>query len=111
VREEGRNAVGDVLRRAVSSITTASRLPGRVDELITRVEDRRISFPDPALERRVARLEQLGRRTLSGLLFAALLVGGATLRPDDPVLGGVLMTGSLLPLAHALLAGVFGRRG
>jgi predicted unusual protein kinase regulating ubiquinone biosynthesis (AarF/ABC1/UbiB family) len=110
VREEGRNAVTDVLRRAVTSLTTASRLPGRVDDLITRVEDHRITLPDPALERRVARLEQLGRRTLSGMLFAGLLVGGAVIRPDDPVLGGVLMTGSLLPLAHAVLAGVFGRR-
>ncbi|MCO7203978.1 AarF/UbiB family protein [Microbacterium sp. CnD16-F] len=110
VREEGRNAVTDVLRRAVTSLTTASRLPGRVDDLITRVEDHRITLPDPALERRVGRLEQLGRRTLSGMLFAGLLVGGAVIRPDDPVLGGVLMTGSLLPLAHAVLAGVFGRR-
>lgn len=110
VREEGRNAVTDVLRRAVSSLATASRLPGRVDDLITRVEDHRITLPDPALERRVARLEQLGRRTLSGLLFAGLLVGGAVIRPDDPVLGGVLMTGSLLPLAHAVLAGILGRR-
>ena len=44
------------------------------------------------------------------MLFTALLVGGAVLRPEDPVLGGVLMTGSVLPLLHALLAGVFGRR-
>jgi predicted unusual protein kinase regulating ubiquinone biosynthesis (AarF/ABC1/UbiB family) len=110
VREEGRNAVTDVLRRAVSSVGTAARLPGRVDDLITRVEDHRISLPDAALERRVARLEQVGRRTLSGMLFTALLVGGAVLRPEDPVLGSVLMTGSILPLLHALFAGVFGRR-
>lgn len=110
VREEGRGAVVDAVRRAAGILATASRLPGRADEFITRVEDRRVSFPDPALERRVARLEQIGRRSLSGMLFAALLVGGAVLRPEDPVLGGVLMTGSVLPLLHALFAGVFGRR-
>ncbi len=109
VREEGRGAVTDAVRQAVAVLATASRLPGRVDELITRVEDRRISLPDPALERRVARLEQLGRRGLSGGLFAALLIGGAVLRPEDPVLGGVLMSLSVAPLLHALLGGVFGR--
>ncbi|MFS0866602.1 ABC1 kinase family protein [Microbacterium sp. 179-B 1A2 NHS] len=110
VRDEGRNVVTDVVRRAADSAGIALRLPGRVDALLTRVEEGRVSFADPALEKRVARLEQLGRRLLSAAVFAGLLVGGAVLRTVDPVFGGVLIGASALPLLHAVLAGVFGRR-
>jgi len=49
------------------------------------------------------------RRVLSAILFTALLIGGILLRPTDPTVGLVLMIASVLPLAHALFAGVFAR--
>ena len=46
------------------------------------------------------------------VLFAALFIGGVVLRSSgDVVFGVVLMVVSVLPLLHALLAGVLGRRG
>ncbi len=110
VREEGGGVVRDLAARAVAFVGTAAKLPGHVDGFLTRFEEGRITRADPALERRVAGLERLGRRTLSAMLFAGLFVGGAILRPDDPVFGTVLMTGSVLPLLHSLFGGIFGRR-
>ncbi|MDF2555292.1 MAG: transporter [Microbacterium sp.] len=63
----------------------------------------------PRLDRRVASLERLARRILSAVLFAALLIAGALLRPDDPVLGTVLLVTSVLPLLHALFSGLLDR--
>jgi hypothetical protein len=53
----------------------------------------------------------LGRRLISAVLFAALLIGGISLRAEDVVLGTGLMTVSALPLLHALFAGIVARRG
>jgi hypothetical protein len=50
-------------------------------------------------------------RVISAVLFAALLIGGILLRAQDVVFGTVVMCVSLLPLLHALFAGVVARRG
>jgi hypothetical protein len=63
---------------------------------------------NPRLERQVARLDRTVQRAGSALIFGALLIGGSLVRADDPVLGGVLMIASVVPLLHALWAG---RRG
>lgn len=105
VRDESGNVVRDVVERGISLAGTLARMPGRVEQLIARVEEGQVSFTDPKLERRVGRLEQVGRRMLSGVVFAGLVVGGALVRPDDPVLGGVLLVGSILPLLHVVFAG------
>lgn len=111
VRDESRTAVKDVARQVLELAGTAARLPRRIDDFLSRVEEGRASVTDPRLERRIARLEQLGRRMLSGVLFAGLFIGGALLREVDAVFGVVLMAVSTVPLLHAVLAGLFGPRG
>ena len=108
---EGGNLLQDVAKRAMAVASTLARLPQRLDSLTTRLEDGNLAVQNPRLERRVAALERTGRRVVSAVLFAALLIAGVLLRPTDVVLGTVLMAVSAVPLVHAVFAGVFGRRG
>ncbi|MCX6502763.1 MAG: AarF/UbiB family protein [Microbacterium sp.] len=110
LRDERGNVIQDAARQAMSMVGVAARLPQRLDAVITRVEEGRVSVDTSGLERRVVRLESLARRILSGILFTALLVGGIILRGQDQLFGTVLMVTSALPLLHALFAGVAGRR-
>jgi len=109
IRDEGGNVVQDFGKQALEIGGIAWRLPKRLDGLVTRFEDGTVAVASPALERRVARLERTLARAVSALLFGALLIAGAVLRPDDAVLGTVLMIGSVLPLLHAVFAGRRGR--
>jgi hypothetical protein len=110
IRDEGGNLVKDVARQAVTLAGTIARLPGRLDSLVNRVEEGTLSVRSPVVERQLSALQRTGRRLISAVLFAALLIGGIVLRRDDPVFGTVLMAGSALPLLHVLLAGLIGRR-
>ena len=111
IRDEGGNVVQAFATQAVSVAGVVARLPGRLDDLATRLEDGRIATQSPRVERRLTRLEGMARRVISAILFAGLLIGGILLRPDDAVFGTVLMAASVLPLLHTLFAGVVGRRG
>ncbi|PPF65792.1 ABC transporter [Clavibacter michiganensis] len=108
IREERGNVVRDLGTRVSDTAGTIARLPGRLDALLTRIDDGALPISDPTLERRVGALERTLRRAISALVFGALLAGGVLLRPDDEVLGTVLLVVSVLPLAQALLPG---RRG
>ena len=110
IRTEGGNAVKDAARQAVTVASTLARLPQRLDELTSRIEEGRIALQTPQLDRRITSLERTGRQVISAVLFAALLIGGILLRADDAVFGTVLMIASALPLLHALFAGVTRRR-
>ena len=110
IRTEGGNAVKDAARQAVTVASTLARLPQRLDELTSRIEEGRIALQTPQLDRRITSLERTGRQVISAVLFAALLIGGILLRADDAVFGTVLMIASALPLIHALFAGVTRRR-
>ncbi len=110
IRAEGGNLVQDLAKRAMSLASTVARLPQRVDDLVTQIDEGRVVVQNPRLERRMASLERATRRIVSAILFAALLIGGILLRPSDGVLGTVLMISSALPLLHALFAGIVGRR-
>lgn len=111
IRSESGNLVQDVAKRAVSLAGTLARLPQRLDDLTSRIDEGRIAVQTPQLDRRLGRLERMGRRLISVVLFAALLIGGIVLRRDDLVFGTVLMGLSGLPLLHALFAGIVARRG
>ncbi len=110
IRQEGGNVVQAFAKQAVSVAGTVARLPQRLDDLTTRVEEGRVSVQNPRLERRIGSLERTGRRIISAVLFAALFIGGIVLRADDAVFGTVVMAVSLLPLLHALFAGWVSRR-
>ncbi len=102
--EESAGMVQDLAKQAASSAGILWRMPGRVDALLTRVDEGSVSFDTSRLERRLDRLEHVARRIASGVLFAALLVGGAILLAPAPPLGIVLMCVSALPLLHAVFA-------
>lgn len=110
LRDERGNIVSDVAERVVSTAGLIARLPQRIDDTLTRLEDGRLSVDTPKLDRRIGALERAGRRVVSAILFGALLVAGAVLRSADEVFGTVLMVSSLPPLLHALFAGWFARR-
>jgi predicted unusual protein kinase regulating ubiquinone biosynthesis (AarF/ABC1/UbiB family) len=105
IREERGNVLRDVGTRVSDTAGTLARLPGRVDELLTRLEEGALPISDPTLERRVGALERTLRRAVSALVFGGLLFGGVLVRPDDEVLGTVLLVVCVLPLAQALLPG------
>jgi predicted unusual protein kinase regulating ubiquinone biosynthesis (AarF/ABC1/UbiB family) len=109
IRAEGGNLVQDLGKRLVSSAGLIARLPGRLDELITRAEEGRLTTRSPEIERRLAVLDRSTRRVISAILFGVLLIAGVLLRPTDAVFGTVLMAASALPLLHALFAGVLAR--
>ncbi|MDF2507361.1 MAG: AarF/ABC1/UbiB kinase family protein [Microbacterium sp.] len=110
LRDESGNIVQAFAGQAMDTMSTTWRLPGRIDRIITRIDDGNVSFDTSRLERRLDRLEGITRRIASGVLFAALLVGGALLVPSLPPLGITLICVSVLPLLHSVFAGV-GRRG
>jgi predicted unusual protein kinase regulating ubiquinone biosynthesis (AarF/ABC1/UbiB family) len=111
IRAEGGNLVQEFGKQALTVASTLARLPQRLDTLTTRIEEGNVSVQNPRLERRMRALDRTGRRVVSAVLFAALLIAGVLLRAQDVVLGTVMMASSALPLLHALFAGVVGRRG
>jgi predicted unusual protein kinase regulating ubiquinone biosynthesis (AarF/ABC1/UbiB family) len=105
IREERGNVVRDLGTRVADTAGTLARLPGRVDALLSRIDEGSLPISDPTLERRVGSLERTIRRAVSALVFGGLLAGGVLLRPDDEVLGTVLLVVAVVPLAQALLPG------
>lgn len=111
LRDEGGGVVRAFGQEAVSVAGVVARLPRRIDDLVTRIDDGKLAVETPRLDQRLRRLERTGRRVISAILFAGLLIGGILLRPDDLAFGTVLMVASAPPLLHALFAGMLGRRG
>ncbi len=111
IRAEGGNVVADFAKQAVSVAGVVARLPQRLDELATRIDEGRIAVQSPRLERRIAALERVGGRFVSAIVFATLLIGGIVLRRDDVVFGTVIMAASVIPLLHVIITGIVGRRG
>jgi predicted unusual protein kinase regulating ubiquinone biosynthesis (AarF/ABC1/UbiB family) len=111
LRSEGGNLLQTVVKQAGTIGGVLARLPQRLDNLITRVEEGAVSVQTPRLDRRLSSLERSVRRAISAILFTGLLIGGILLRVENPVFGTVLMAVSVLPLLHALFAGIVARRG
>ncbi|WP_314147119.1 AarF/UbiB family protein [uncultured Leifsonia sp.] len=108
LRDERGGLAQDLGRQALEIAGIAWRLPKRLDELVTRVDEGGIQVASPRLERRVARLERVGKRLVGAVLFGALLIAGAIVHAEDAVFGTVLMAASVLPLLYTLAGG---RRG
>ena len=105
LREESGNVVASTVKEALSVAGIAMRLPGRIDALITRVNEGSATVATPAIDRRLARLERLVRRAVGAIVFAGFLVGGILLLPQAMPLGIVLMCVSAVPLGYAALSG------
>ncbi len=109
LREEQGGLVVSVAREALSVAELAVRLPRRLDDLATRLEEGDVAVQTPVLNQRIRALERIAGRFVSAILFSALLLGGVLARPADEVLGTVLMSASALPLLHAVLGGLVAR--
>jgi len=105
LREESGNVALSAARELVSSAAVFARLPGRIDTLITRVNDGMVTVSTPALDRRLSRLERLVRRAVGAVVFAGFLIGGILLLPSALPLGVVLMCVSAIPLGYTLVGG------
>jgi predicted unusual protein kinase regulating ubiquinone biosynthesis (AarF/ABC1/UbiB family) len=105
MREEGGNVILAAATEALSVAGIVLRLPQRIDQLITRIDDGMVSVATPVIDRRLGRIERLIRRAVGAVLFAGFLVGGILLVPFAAPVGIVLMCVSALPLLYALLAG------
>ncbi len=110
LRDEGGNLVRSIAQSAVATAGIVARLPRRLDDVVTRIEEGRLTAQTPAIDRRLLSLERTGRRIIAAVLFAGLLIGGVLLLRENRVLGIILMSVSVLPLLHALLAGLFAPR-
>ncbi|GAA1769635.1 AarF/ABC1/UbiB kinase family protein [Pseudarthrobacter sulfonivorans] len=108
LRDERGNIVQDMTQQVFDAIGAALRLPKRLDELVTRIENGSVSLAKPRLERQVARLNRTAQRSASALVFGGLLIAGSVVRADDTMFGNVLMIASVVPLLHGLWVG---RRG
>ena len=108
---EAHPIIAEGISMAIQSSGLLARLPRRVDDIVTRLDEGRLSVDSPTLEKRARRLERMGRRVVSAVLFAGLFIGGAVLRPDEPVAGTVIMAMSAIPLLHAVFAGFSSRSG
>ncbi|MDR6690930.1 putative unusual protein kinase regulating ubiquinone biosynthesis (AarF/ABC1/UbiB family) [Microbacterium sp. 1154] len=110
IREESGNAAQAFVREVGAVAAVTARLPRRADNLISRFEDGSVSVQTPRIERRLRDLERMIRRVVSAVLFTGLLIGGILLQAEQAVLGTILMVASVVPLAHAVLAGFVARR-
>jgi predicted unusual protein kinase regulating ubiquinone biosynthesis (AarF/ABC1/UbiB family) len=108
LRDERGNIAQDVAQQALDAAGLALGLPKRLAGVMSRLEDGSLAVASPRLERQVARLERTAQRSVSALVFGALLVAGSVVRADDAVLGSVLMVASVVPLLQGLWVG---RRG
>lgn len=111
IRSESGNLVQDVAKRVASSAQVIARLPQRLNDLTTQIEEGRLTVQTPALDRRLDNIERAGRQIISAVLFTALFLGGILLRQGGAGFGTVLMVVSVIPLLHALLSGLARRRG
>lgn len=109
--DERGNFVQALGQQALSYAGTVGRLPQRLDALADRIEEGRLVANSPKIEQRMARVERAAQRVVSAVLFVGLFVGGILLRVDEPVWGVALMVASVVPLLHAVFAGLFGRHG
>ena len=105
LRDESAGAVGDALSALTDAVRIGLRLPSRIDAFLTRAENEGVPIDALPLEKAITRHERVSRRTTSAVIFAALFVGGAVLRPDDAGWGTAAMVASAVPLLHSVFSG------
>jgi predicted unusual protein kinase regulating ubiquinone biosynthesis (AarF/ABC1/UbiB family) len=99
----GKSAMRDLPRQAIALGTTLARLPGKVDELTTRIDSGQLAIRTPDLDRRLRSIERSLTRLGTAIVFAGLLIAGVLLRPTDDALGWILMAAATVPLLHLVV--------
>jgi len=114
ISDEGGSGVQTFLTEATKIFQVLIGLPGRTDRVLTTIERGELTVQTPMLDLRVRRLERTVGRMTGAVVFAALLIAGATLYGADPGLGRLLMGGSAVLLLWVMVSGRGrhpGRRG
>jgi predicted unusual protein kinase regulating ubiquinone biosynthesis (AarF/ABC1/UbiB family) len=111
LRDERGGFVQAIGREAVDLAGIAARLPRRLDDAVTRMEEGRLAVQTPRVEQRLRSLERTGRRIVSAVMFAALFLGALLLREDAPVWSVILLVASLPAALHAVFASWASGRG
>ncbi|ARC56963.1 putative protein kinase UbiB [Frondihabitans sp. 762G35] len=99
----GRGVLRDLPQQALAYGTTVARLPGKLDDLATRIDRGQVAVRTPQVDQRLRSVERSVNRLGSAIVFAGLLVGGVMMRSSDEVLGWVLMAAAVLPLLHLVV--------
>jgi predicted unusual protein kinase regulating ubiquinone biosynthesis (AarF/ABC1/UbiB family) len=102
LKEESGNLITDFAKDAVDKVQIAWKLPNRLDNVVTRLEDGTLPISVPKVEAAVERVERLVKRAVGSVIFVGLLIGGAVLHAHEPGLGTSMMAASAIPLAYAL---------
>lgn len=119
IREQAGSSAKEVAQRAVTSAAVTAKavvaLPGRLDHIITVVEEGDLSVKTPQVEHQLRRLERAAVRIVAAVVFVGLVIGGAVLRGSAGsgdswstaanVVGIVMMTVSAVPLLYAVFGG------
>ncbi len=108
-RDGGSGTVRALTQQAITTAGLIARLPQQLDDLITVMQRGQLAVETPSVDRRLRAIEQIARRVVSAIIFAGLLLGGILLRQTDPVVGVILIAASVLPLLHAVFAGISSR--
>ncbi|MCX6078116.1 MAG: AarF/UbiB family protein [Chloroflexi bacterium] len=102
VADEGVSNWKTWLDEALKIFQVLISLPARSERVLTILERGDLSVQTPVLNRQVMFLEAAINRMTGGMLFGALLIGGAILYSSDAQYGKLLMGAALLPLAWML---------
>lgn len=98
ITEEGGSSWDTWLNEGLDILKLVIGLPGRIDRVSALMERGDFSVQTPLLERQVMHLEGAMQRVTGGLVFTALFIGGAILYGSDPMLGKIILAGSIIPL-------------
>ena len=83
IDKDGGSGVNIFLKELLESLKTVYRLPRRTDNIITRLEQGKLEFKIPELNRQLSRLERTQNRLATAVLFAAFLSGSVQLYLAD----------------------------
>ncbi|MEY4648593.1 MAG: hypothetical protein RL009_1009 [Actinomycetota bacterium] len=98
----GSSTLRAVTREITSFASTVAQLPGRIETVLTRIDQGLVTVRSPEVEKGLRRIDGSVRRTSSALIFMALFAGGIALRLTGDDLGDWLLLASIVPLVHAI---------
>lgn len=98
----GSNALRRIGKDLTSTLVTLSRLPRRLEDVVSRIERGELVVRNPELERRIRSLDSSVRRASAAVVFATLIVAGVLLLDSQQSVAFSLFGVSILPLLYAL---------
>lgn len=101
----GSSTLKAVGREVTKFASTIAQLPGRLDSVLTRVDQGLLSVRSPELEKGLRRIDANIRRATSAIVFVVLFGSGVALRISGDELSTWMFVASAPALIHAL--GIF----